>query len=400
MGEIIIVIGGQWGDEGKGKIVDYLSQNADFCVRFQGGANAGHTIKIQDETYKLRLTPSGVLQGALGIIGAGTVINLDVLEKEISELSLNPNNVIIDKKAILILPCYIKEDEDKEILRKEWGETPIGTTKNGIGIAYQHKALRIAFRVEDILNPDIWVKKARVIVESLSSATKKENTKKVEDIVEYMSEKNLFWKDYIYDCGEILHEAFASDNKVVIEGAQGTLLDITHGTYPFVTSSTTISGGVSAGIGCAIPRNSEIIGVTKAYCTRVGAGEFISEAKEEYSNMLRSIGEEYGVVTGRNRRCGWLNLDELRYAHRLNGFSQLALTKVDVLDGFENVYYYMDGELKSHNGWDNTKGVISYSKLPPNLKSYIHLIEEVVGVRITIISTGSRREDTILREVV
>ena len=327
---VTIIIGSSFGDEGKGKITDYLSQASDFCVRFQGGANAGHTIKIQDKTYKLRLTPSGVLQGAVGILGAGTAINLGVLRKEISELGLDSNNIIIDKKATLILPCYIKEDEKKETLRKEWGETPIGTTKNGIGIAYQHKALRIAFRAEDILNPDVWVKKARVIVESLSPASKEEKTRKVEEIVTYLSVESWFWKGFIYDCGEILQEAFWEENKVVIEGAQGTLLDITHGTYPFVTSSTTISGGVSAGIGSAIPRNSEIIGVTKAYCTRVGAGEFISEADEENSNLLRTIGEEYGVVTGRNRRCGWLNLDELRYAHRLNGFTQLALTKVDV----------------------------------------------------------------------
>ena len=394
---VIIIIGGSFGDEGKGKMTDYLSQGSDFCVRFQGGANAGHTIKIQDKTYKLRLTPSGVLQGALGILGAGTVINLDVLAKEISELGLNSSNIIIDKKATLILPCYIKEDEKKEILRKEWGETPIGTTKNGIGIAYQHKALRIAFRAEDILNPDVWAKKARVIVESLSPASKEEKTKKVEEIVTYMSEKSWFWEEYIYDCGEILHEAFASGNKVVIEGAQGTLLDITHGTYPFVTSSTTISGGVSAGIGCAIPRNSEIIGVTKAYCTRVGAGEFVSEADEEDSNLLRTIGEEYGVVTGRNRRCGWLNLDELRYAHRLNGFTQLALTKVDVLDGFKSLYYYVDGELKSHPGWDDSKGETNYENLHRNLKSYIRLIEEAIGVRVTLISTGSKRENTISR---
>lgn len=391
------IIGSQWGDEGKGKIVDAISEESDYCVRFQGGSNAGHTIITNGQTFKLRLTPSGVLQGATGVIGSGCVVNLDVLKKEIVDLNLTEEKLILDKKSTIILPLYMKVDT----LREEKRDKPIGTTKNGIGVAYEQKASRSAFRAEDLLNPDVWVDKAKNIVERyISNNTDKTKVnEEVDNIVIYLSQHSLFFKDRIKDAGEILHQAFIENKRVVIEGAQGTLLDVTHGTYPFVTSSTTISGGISSGIGCALPRNSEIIGVTKAYCTRVGAGEFPSEEEGEMENLLQTKGKEIGVVTGRRRRCGWLNLDELKYAHRLNGFTQIAITKVDVLDDFETVKLMSKGKYIEFQGWSETKHVKSFESLHPNLKSYLRFIEDEVGVRVGIISTGADREDIIVRSL-
>jgi len=386
----VAVIGTQWGDEGKGKIVDTISESSNYCVRFQGGSNAGHTIIANNKTFKLRLTPSGVIQGAIGIVGSGCVVNLDVLEQEITSLELPKEKLLLDNKSTLILPLYLRIDSEREEKRNK----PIGTTKNGIGVAYEQKASRSAFRAEDLKNPSVWVDKARGVVTRYFS-DKETINREVDEIITHLSHHASFFKERIKDTGEILHQAFLREERVVIEGAQGTLLDITHGTYPFVTSSTTISGGISAGIGCALPRNSEIIGVTKAYCTRVGAGEFPSEEEGEIEKLLQTKGKEIGVVTGRRRRCGWLNLDELKYAHRLNGFTQIAITKVDVLDDFEQVKVLVNGELVAFEGWENSSNATSYSDLHPNLKKYLSYIEGQVGVKIGIVSTGPRREDTI-----
>jgi adenylosuccinate synthase len=388
--DTVAIIGTQWGDEGKGKIVDTISENSNYCVRFQGGSNAGHTIIANNKTFKLRLTPSGVIQGAIGIVGSGCVVNLDVLEQEITNLELPKEKLLLDNKSTLILPLYLRIDSEREEKRNK----PIGTTKNGIGVAYEQKASRSAFRAEDLKNPSVWVDKARGVVTRYFS-DKEAMNREVDEIITYLSHHASFFKERIKDTGEILHQAFLRGERVVIEGAQGTLLDITHGTYPFVTSSTTISGGISAGIGCALPRNSEIIGVTKAYCTRVGAGEFPSEETGEIEKLLQTKGKEIGVVTGRRRRCGWLNLDELKYAHRLNGFTQIAITKVDVLDDFEQVKVLVDGEFVAFEGWENSSNATSYSDLHPNLKKYLSYIEGQVGVKIGIVSTGPRREDTI-----
>ena len=389
----VAVIGSQRGGEGKGKIVDSISEGSDYCVRFQGGSNAGHTIITKGQTFKLRLTPSGVIQGATGIVGSGCVVNLDVLQKEILDLKLQPHQLYLDKKATIILPLYIRVDTERESRRNK----PIGTTKNGIGVAYEQKASRSAFRVEDLETPETWVDKAKNIASRYLS-DKEEINEEIDNIVVYLSKHSTFFFDHIKDTGEILHQAFLEKKKVIIEGAQGTLLDISHGSYPFVTSSTTIAGGISAGIGCALPRNSEIVGVTKAYCTRVGAGVFTSEETGEIESLLQTRGKEIGVVTGRRRRCGWLNLDDLRYAHRLNGFTQIAITKVDVLDGFEKIKAMLNGEYVEFEGWDNTKHVRDYESLHPNLKEYLKFIEEKVGVKVGIISTGADREDIILRE--
>jgi adenylosuccinate synthase len=395
MTQVIAVIGGQWGDEGKGKIVDFLSDNADYCIRFQGGSNAGHTIIFDGNTYKLRLLPSGVLRGSKGVLGAGMAINLDVLQGEFDMLCKMigyeeaSKRVMIDHRAHLILPIHIQVDTERE----EKSSNRIGTTRNGIGVCYEDKARRIGLRVGDLLDPSTWDEKVKLIAEAhggySSSLVKEEILLKLERWRES-------WIPFIYDNLSVrLHEAMnGGADKVIIEGAQGTFLDISHGTYPFVTSSTTIAGGISAGIGCALPRDAEIIGVVKAYCTRVGAGPFGLEDTGELSERLRTKGGEFGVVTGRARRCGWNSLPMLKHAQVLNGFTSLAITKVDVLDGFSEVRIGLEGDMKVFEGWDNSAGVQDYSFLHANLKEYIDYINENVAP-VSIISTGADREDTI-----
>lgn len=398
MTKVIAVIGAQWGDEGKGKIVDFLSKDADYCIRFQGGSNAGHTIIFDGDTYKLRLLPSGVLRGSTGILGAGMAINLDVLKGEFEMLCKMVGHeeaskrVMLDHRAHLILPVHIKVDTKREMS----SNNRIGTTRNGIGVCYEDKARRIGLRVGDLLDPTTWEEKCKLIGKS--------HWKEAEDFKEIITNQTIeklkawreTWIPYIYDnLSKTIHEAMnGGADKVIIEGAQGTFLDISHGTYPFVTSSTTIAGGVSAGIGCALPRNAEIIGVVKAYCTRVGSGPFGLEDTGDLGNRLRTEGGEFGVVTGRARRCGWNSLSMLREAQILNGFTSLALTKVDVLDGFSEVRVGLEQGFEVFEGWDNSAGVQDYAKLHDNLKAYIDYINENVAP-VSIISTGADREDTI-----
>ena len=395
MTQVIAVIGGQWGDEGKGKIVDFLSDNADYCIRFQGGSNAGHTIIFGGNTYKLRLLPSGVLRGAKGVLGAGMAINLDVLQGEFDMMcemigyEEASKRVLIDHRAHLILPIHIQVDTERE----EKSSNRIGTTRNGIGVCYEDKARRIGLRVGDLLDPSTWDEKVKLIAEAhggFSASLVKE------EILLKLERWRESWIPFIYDNLSVrLHEAMnGGADKVIIEGAQGTFLDISHGTYPFVTSSTTIASGISAGIGCALPRDAEIIGVVKAYCTRVGAGPFGLEDTGELGERLRTKGGEFGVVTGRARRCGWNSLPMLKHAQVLNGFTSLAITKVDVLDGFSEVRIGLEGDMKVFEGWDNSAGVQDYSFLHANLKEYIDYINENVAP-VSIISTGADREDTI-----
>ena len=391
----VVVVGSQWGDEGKGKIVDFLSDNADYCIRFQVGSNAGHTIIFGGNTYKLRLLPSGVLRGAKGVLGAGMAINLDVLQGEFDMMcemigyEEASKRVLIDHRAHLILPIHIQVDTERE----EKSSNRIGTTRNGIGVCYEDKARRIGLRVGDLLDPSTWDEKVKLIAEAhggFSASLVKE------EILLKLERWRESWIPFIYDNLSVrLHEAMnGGADKVIIEGAQGTFLDISHGTYPFVTSSTTIAGGISAGIGCALPRDAEIIGVVKAYCTRVGAGPFGLEDTGELGERLRTKGGEFGVVTGRARRCGWNSLPMLKHAQVLNGFTSLAITKVDVLDGFSEVRIGLEGDMKVFEGLDNSAGVQDYSFLHANLKEYIDYINENVAP-VSIISTGADREDTI-----
>lgn len=398
MTEVICVIGAQWGDEGKGKIVDFLSENADYCIRFQGGSNAGHTIIFDDNTYKLRLLPSGVLRGAKGVLGAGMAINLDVLKNEFDMLvqlvgyEEASKRLMIDHRAHLILPVHIDVDTKREVK----SGNRIGTTRNGIGVCYEDKARRIGLRVGDLLDTSTWDQKCKLIGDSHWKESESFKEAIAEQTYQKLSEWRSDWIPFIYsNLSETLYEAMNGQaDKVIIEGAQGTFLDISHGTYPYATSSTTIASGIGAGIGCALPRNAQIIGVVKAYCTRVGSGPFDLEDTGELGEKLRTKGGEFGVVTGRARRCGWNSLSMLKHAHILNGFTSLAITKVDVLDGFSEVRVGLEQGFEVFDGWDNSAGVQDYAKLHENLKVYIDYINENVAP-VSIVSTGADREDTI-----
>ena len=398
MTQVIAVIGAQWGDEGKGKIVDFLSENADYCVRFQGGSNAGHTIIFDGETYKLRLLPSGVLRGATGILGAGMAINLDVLKNEFDMLcnmigyEEASKRLMIDHRAHIILPVHIDVDTKREVR----SGNRIGTTRNGIGVCYEDKARRIGLRIGDLLDPFSWREKCNLIGEAHWKESEDFKEKIANETYDKLEEWRSDWIPFIYsNLSHTLHDVMnGGANKVIIEGAQGTFLDISHGTYPYATSSTTIASGIGAGIGCALPKNTEIIGVVKAYCTRVGAGPFGLEDTGELGERLRTQGGEFGVVTGRARRCGWNSLPMLKEAHILNGFTSLAITKVDVLDGFNEVRIGLDQGFKVFEGWDNSASVQDYAKLHTNLKKYIDYINENVAP-VSIVSTGADREDTI-----
>ena len=405
MSKVISVIGGQWGDEGKGKIVDALSDLADYCIRFQGGSNAGHTIIFDGNTYKLRLLPSGCLRGAIGVLGAGMVLNLDVLDGEFELLKEvrgkeAHNSLLIDHRAMLILPTHIHVDTTRE----EKSGNRIGTTRNGIGVCYEDKARRIGLRVGDLLDPSSWDKKITLIIKAHYSELNHEPFNRG---YEYITQRNKIieklsiwrekWIPYICDNLTFRLQSAFKENNVVIEGAQGTFLDISHGTYPYVTSSHTIASSIGAGVGCALPNTTETIGVFKAYCTRVGSGPFPTEDHSDMGELLQKKGMEIGVVTGRKRRCGWLNLDEMRYAVALNGFTQIALTKVDVLDGLDKVKVFVENKYVELEGWDNSQGIQQYDSLHNNLKSYVSFIEHFTGVKVTLISTGADRNDLVYR---
>lgn len=383
------VIGGQWGDEGKGKIVDFLSEGADYCVRFQGGSNAGHTITVNDQVYKLRLLPSGVLRGSTGVLGAGMVINLDVLQSEVSylqERGIEPK-FFIDHRAHLVTPEHISND----VLREKESGNRIGTTRNGIGLCYEDKARRTGLRAGDLLTD----------FDSKVDAFLKfyDNSPRVKlGLVKVLNEWKDTWSKYIRtDLTDVLYKAMhIEDKEVVIEGAQGTLLDVSHGTYPFVTSSHTIASSIAAGVGASLPRDYNCIGVFKAYCTRVGKGGFPSEDFTEDGDALQRIGKEVGVVTKRVRRCGWLNLDDMIYANQLNGFTSIVLTKVDVLDGFSKVKVMYKGDLQTLDGWAGSGDAKTWLELPENLMKFIDYIQEKTGVSVTMISNGPDRKDTIM----
>jgi adenylosuccinate synthase len=391
------VIGGQWGDEGKGKIVDFLSSDADYCVRFQGGSNAGHTIIYEGETFKLRLLPSGVLQGAEVILGAGMVINLDVLCSEVQEVEQRLNislegSIHIDSRAHLVLPAHIYYD----VQREEASGNRIGTTRNGIGLCYEDKARRVGIRAGDLLDTG----ELPYCVETFLRSYDEDTPFQIRKLLDILEEWADQWRGYIRtDMTPFLHGIFQEGKKVVIEGAQGTLLDVSHGTYPYVTSSHTIAPSIGASLGCALPRDMETIGVFKAYCTRVGSGDFISEDLGEDGDRLQAIGKEVGVVTARKRRCGWLNLDDLIYAHQLNGFTHIALTKVDVLDGFEKVKVWHKDQMHELEGWDGSAEAKSWKELPESLQWFISFIEDNSGVSVTMVSNGADRENTLLKEV-
>ncbi|MGE3955454.1 MAG: adenylosuccinate synthase [Vicinamibacterales bacterium] len=417
----LAVLGAQWGDEGKGKIVDLLTPRFDIVARYQGGHNAGHTVYVNGTKFVLRLIPSGILHsGVVCLIGNGVVVDPQALFAEVDELAKNGIDVtgrlFVSDKAHLILPYHRDLDLLSEARR---GERKIGTTSRGIGPAYEDKIARRGIRVGDLADP---VGLEQSIRDNVSARNRlvHDTTMEWETVLAQVVEIGKRLTPMVRDVSLQLSEAFAAGRAVLFEGAQGTLLDIDHGTYPYVTSSNASIGGVCTGLGIGPRRIEGVMGVVKAYATRVGEGPMPSELHDEMGRRLRDNGNEYGAVTGRPRRCGWYDAVAVRYAARINGLDVLAVTKMDVLDGLDEIsictsYRCGDrvltdfpsdvGQLaacvpvyETLPGWSEpTKGIRRFDDLPENAKKYIARIEEVSGVPAALVSTGSERHDTILR---
>jgi adenylosuccinate synthase len=423
-----VVVGAQWGDEGKGKIVDTLAERADVVARYQGGNNAGHTLVLGEDTYKLRLVPSGILwPGTLCLIGNGCVIDPEVLIEELDGLEqrgIELDGFRISGNAHLIMPWHRIIDADSELML---GRLQIGTTRRGIGPAYADKASRVGIRVQDLLDEKILRQKIQTALSVKNVLLRKIYHQRPID-KDVMTEATLRYAErirpFIADTSLIVNRSLDEGKMVLCEGAQATLLDLDHGTYPFVTSSNPIAAGACVGLGFGPTRIDTVLGVAKAYVTRVGAGGFPSEADAERGEMIRDQGAEYGTVTGRERRCGWLDLVALRYATRLNGFTQLALTKLDVLSIFESIpvctaYELPDGTVTADfpghqsdfhhaqpvyeelEGWGgDISGVREIGQLPAPARAYLDFIEQQVGVPVAIVGIGQRRDQIItLRDV-
>ena len=419
-----IIIGAQWGDEGKGKIVDLLSADVDYVVRYQGGANAGHTLKFDDKKIVLHLIPSGMFNGnAKCIIGNGVVVDPIALVNEIAEVKKLgtdlENRLFISSSAHVILSYHKVLDLVKE---KSRGSDAIGTTGRGIGPAYVSKVSRIGIRMGDLADRKSLKASIEKNVEDINKALAHVYNEPELDADEILNElepaiKHL--QPFICNTTQMLHDALENGESVLLEGAQGSLLDVDHGTYPFVTSSSPTAGGACSGSGIPPLAITHALGITKAYSTRVGNGPYPTELHDDTGEKLRKNGEEFGATTGRPRRCGWLDLVALKYAVRLNGMNELALTKLDVLDDFETIqvctHYELNGEktdvfplniedqnraipvYKSFKGWNRSSRDISdFKDLPVEAKDYIRFIEDYTGVKFNIVSTGPKRSETIV----
>jgi len=419
-----VVVGAQWGDEGKGKMANLLARDADVIVRYQGGNNAGHTIVIGDETFKLSLIPSGVVYPAVtAVIGNGCVVDPKVLLDEMDMLAargVDPSNLRISANAHLIMPYHRKLDAVRE---RFLGRHQIGTTKRGIGPAYQDKYARTGIRVQDLFDP-------KILRDKLEAALKEKNgllTKVYNQLAmepapiaeEYLGYAARL-RDYVADTSLLVWQAIRDGRNVVFEGAQGVLLDIDHGTYPFVTSSNPVGGGALTGAGVG-PRDIDaVLGIAKAYISRVGSGPFPTELDDEIGNQMVEIGGEFGTVTGRRRRCGWLDAVALRYSVRVAGITELAIMKLDVLSSFptlriataydslgdrydefprqQRVLYNCTPIYEDFPGWEtDITGVRAFDDLPAAARAYVERIEELAGVPVTLISVGPDREATIRR---
>jgi adenylosuccinate synthase len=413
------VVGAQWGDEGKGKIVDLLAQDSDVVCRYQGGPNAGHTIVVGEETFKIRQTPSGVISGKTSVIGAGCVVDPQVLLEELDELAargVDPSVVVVSGNAHLIMPWHVAIDQASE---RRLGNLQIGTTRRGIGPAYADKASRIGIRVQDVLDPKILRQKIEVAL-----AEKNVWLERVYEVAPFDLEE--IWTryagyaerlaPYVGDVSLLVDQALRDGKEVLFEGAQATLLDLDHGTYPFVTSSNPIASGAPTGIGIGPTRIDRVLGVSKAYVTRVGEGPFPSEIPGDGQAQLRELGGEFGTVTGRERRCGWLDLVALRYAVRINGITSLALTKLDVLSGFAELpvcvrYRLRDGSETEHfpahqsdfhhaepvwevlAGWQQPlDGASTLDELPAAAGAYVRFVSQALDVPIELVGVGAARE--------
>ncbi len=404
----IAILGAQWGDEGKGKIVDLLTKKCDAVVRFQGGHNAGHTLVVDNKTTILHLIPSGILHDNVKcVIGNGVVLSLDALTEEIDILEKNEIDIngrlLLSNGCPLILPFHIALDKAREIKK---GKSKIGTTGRGIGPAYEDKISRRGVRLGDLSDEKSLLEKISELSDYHNFILKNyynSETYNVDEIYEILLTQFQLYKNCIIDVPEYIDGAFASGQKIVFEGAQGTLLDIDHGTYPFVTSSNTTVGGIFTGSGVSPKRLDYVLAIVKAYTTRVGSGPFMTELFNEEGKILSERGHEYGATTGRERRCGWLDLIALKRSIIINGFTGICLTKLDVLDTFQNIKVCMEYKdnkplYENYAGWEtNISGIKTYEELPKNAKIYIKAIEDYLGVPIDIISNGPGREQNIIK---
>ncbi|MGB2953402.1 MAG: adenylosuccinate synthase [Gaiellaceae bacterium] len=418
-----VIVGAQWGDEGKGKIVDLLARRADLVCRYNGGPNAGHTIVADGETYKLRHMPSGILWGKECVIGAGCVVDPGVFVEELDDLEargVSTERIHLSGNAHVIMPWHIVIDRGSE---RQLGRLKIGTTRRGIGPTYADKAFRLGIRVQDLLDPKILRQKLEVALAEKNVWLERVYGAAPLELEELAASHEGYarrLRPYIADTSLLVDRALGEAKSVLLEGAHGTLLDLDHGTYPFVTSSSTLAGGAAAGIGIGPTKIDDVIGVAKAYVTRVGEGPFPTEIEGPEQERVRELGGEFGTVTGRNRRCGWLDLVALRYAVRLNGITSLALTKLDVLSALAElpvcVRYRLPDETESEEfpahqsdfhharpiyetlpGWQEPlDDVLDRARLPENARRYVEFVERALGLGVGIIGTGAERERVLV----
>ncbi len=421
----IVVVGTQWGDEGKGKITDFLAEQADVIARFSGGNNAGHTIQFGGETYKLHLVPSGIFyKDKLAVIGNGVVVEPVALLKELdglNERGVSTSNLRISNRAQVILPYHLAQDEYEERRR---GDNKIGTTKKGIGPAYVDKAQRIGIRMADLLEKETFERRLKENIEVKNAYFKgmfNETCPRFDEIFDEYYAAGQRLKEFVTDTSKILDDAFVAEEKVLFEGAQGVMLDIDHGTYPFVTSSNPVAGNVTVGTGVGPTFVSKVIGVCKAYTSRVGDGPFPTELFDENGHHIREVGREYGTTTGRPRRVGWFDSVVLRHSRRVSGITDLSINSIDVLTGLDTVKictaYELDGEeiteypanldqlrrckpiFEELPGWEeDITGCRTLEELPDNARKYLERISELCNVRISIFSVGPDRDQTNLLE--
>ncbi|WP_297635606.1 adenylosuccinate synthase [uncultured Clostridium sp.] len=419
-----IVLGAQWGDEGKGKMTDYLAEEADVVVRFQGGNNAGHTVEVGDKQYKLHLIPSGILyDDKVNVIGNGVVVDPKALFEEIGYLEgvgvkVTPKKLVISDRAQLIMPYHKTLDILKEKAR---GKNDIGTTGKGIGPCYTDKVERCGLRICDLMHPHVFEEKLKENIEAKNAYITKVlggEAESFEETLKMYLEFGERLKPFVKDTSVKVYDAIKDDKNVLFEGAQGMLLDIDYGTYPYVTSSNTTAGGVVSGSGVGPTMITNAVGIAKAYTTRVGKGPFPTELLDETGDWIREKGHEYGVTTGRSRRCGWLDLVILKTTVRVSGLTSLAVTKIDTLAGLDKIKvcvgYEFNGEVidyfpasledlaeckpvyEEFDGWDDSVAdARSYEELPENAKKYLQRIEEFTDTRISIVSVGPKRDQTM-----
>ncbi len=418
----VAVIGAQWGDEGTGKVVDWLAERADVVVRFQGGHNAGHTLQVADETYKLSLLPSGVVRGTLSIIGNGVVVDPWALMEEIERLRgqgvpVSPEMLRLAENAILILPFYGRVDQLREQRR---GKGAIGTTGRGIGVAYEDKAGRRAIRVADLYDDATLREKVGHLLEHHNALLRGWGAEEIapEELIAGLEQVRRPLAPYVDCVWERLDALRRSGSRILFEGAQGILLDVDHGTYPFVTSSNTVAAAAAVGSGMGPGAVGYVLGIAKAYTTRVGGGPFPTELQNEVGARLAERGREFGTVTGRPRRCGWFDAAAVRQAVRLSGMDGIALTKLDVLDGLESLEVCTGYRIGDHlltrlpasqaeqaavepvyerlEGWsESTAGATGWAQLPATAVKYVRRVEELIGCPVALLSTGPDREATV-----